>query len=346
MAYSQGDSIPRAAGRSQVPVGSPRILHEATDHIRPTPGPSLAPFRRHRKEGAGSPSNRALKMSTFSQTLPTVSLGPHRISRLIIGDNPIYGYSHFNQLLSQHQSDFHTPDQVMATLQRAEAVGINAWQNTIQPRSLSDLLRYREEGGAIHWLCLSPGDWYGEPHRVDEAARHQPIGIAPHGGAVGDRCLRENRLPLLKDLLKRIRDTGVLVGLSVHNSRLLQIAEDESWDVDYYMTALYDLGGGREEFEQKFGYAPLGEIYLREHRSRMCELIRKTEKTCIAFKVLAAGRAIGSRERIREEVAFALRNIKPSDAILVGMYQQFGDQIGENAALVTELCQELASNGE
>jgi hypothetical protein len=280
-----------------------------------------------------------------AQPLPTVSLGPYRVSRLIIGDNPIYGYSHFNQLLSQHQQEFHTPDQVIATLQRAEAAGINTWQNTITPRSLSDLLRYREAGGTIQWLCLSPGSWYDEPHRVEAAARHHPIGIAPHGGAIGDRCLRENSLHVLKDLLKRIRDTGVLVGLSVHDPRLLRIAEDEGWDIDYYMTALYDLRGGREEFERKFSYAPLGEIYLREHRPRMCELIRMTKKPCIAFKVLAAGRAIGSRERIREEFAFALQNIKSSDAILVGMYQQFDDQVGENAAIVADLCRELESGG-
>lgn len=279
-------------------------------------------------------------MSTTSQTLPTIPLGPHQVSRLIMGDNPIYGYSHFNQLLSRHQSEFHTPDQVIATLQRAEAAGITAWQNTLTPRSLTDLLRYRDEGGTIQWLCLSTGQWYDEPHRAEEAARHHPIGIAPHGGAIGDRCLRENTLPVLVDLLKRIRDTGVLVGLSVHDPRLLQIAEDQDWDIDYYMTALYDLRGGREEFERKFGYAPLGEIYLREHRPRMCELIRATKKPCIAFKVLAAGRAIGSRERIREELAFALRSIKPSDAILVGMYQQFTDQVGENAALAAELCRD------
>jgi hypothetical protein len=280
-------------------------------------------------------------MSTTSLALPTVSFGPYRISRLIMGDNPIYGYSHFNQLLSHHQSDFHTPDQVITTLQRAEAAGITAWQNTLTPRSLSDLIRYREEGGTIQWLCLSTGQWYDEPQRVEEAACHGPIGIAPHGGAIGDRCLRENTLPVLKDLLKRIRDTGVLVGLSVHDPRLLQIAEDEGWDVDYYMTAFYDLRGGREEFERKFGYAPLGEVYLREHRSRMGELIRATKKPCIAFKVLAAGRAIGSRERIREEFTFALRNIKPTDVILVGMYQQFSDQVGEDAALVSEICREL-----
>src|SRR5437867_436983 len=111
-------------------------------------------------------------MSIPNPPLPTIALGPHRISRLIIGDNPVYGYSHFNQLLSQHQSGFHTPDQVMAMLRRAEAAGINAWQNTITERSLTDLLRYRDDGGTIQWLCLTPGGWYDQPERIKEAARH------------------------------------------------------------------------------------------------------------------------------------------------------------------------------
>ena len=34
------------------------------------------------------------------------------------------------------------------------------------------------------------------------------------------------------------------------------------------------------------------------------------------------------------ETAFA--NIKPTDAVIVGMFQQFGDQVGDNAALVRE----------
>jgi hypothetical protein len=33
-----------------------------------------------------------------------------------------------------------------------------------------------------------------------------------------------------------------------------------------------------------------------------------------------------------------LENFKPTDAMIVGMYQQFGDQAGANAGLVRELC--------
>lgn len=273
--------------------------------------------------------------------LPTIQFGQHQISRLIMGDNPIYGYSHFNQLLSQHQQEVNTSDQVIATLRRAEEVGISAWQNTLTERSGADLQRYREEGGTIQYFCLSRGGhWYDDPSLIAEAAKNEPIGMAPHGSGVAGRCFLENRLDHLRDILKRIRDTGVMVGLSVHNPRIIEIAEEENWDIDYYMTALYYLQGAREEFEKKFSYPPLGEIYLREHRDHMCGLIRNTTKPCIAFKVLAAGRAVASKEQIREEFAFTLKNIKSTDVLLVGMYQKFNDQLGENAAMIAELCQQ------
>jgi hypothetical protein len=56
------------------------------------------------------------------------------------------------------------------------------------------------------------------------------------------------------------------------------------------------------------------------------------------YKVLAAGRRIDSAAEVRACFATALAQIKPTDAMIVGMYQQFGDQVGANAALVRELC--------
>src|SRR5205823_2428948 len=41
--------------------------------------------------------------------LPTIKLGKHSVTRLIVGGNPVYGYSHFNRLLSGHQTAWHTP---------------------------------------------------------------------------------------------------------------------------------------------------------------------------------------------------------------------------------------------
>src|SRR5205823_3106854 len=171
-----------------------------------------------------------------------------------------------------------------------------------------------------------------------DAARHRPIGISPHG-ALNDRLHRQKRYDVLNDLLKRIRDQGVLVGLSAHNPTLIDEAEHRGWDVDYYMSALYNLTRPREESRQILGQdVPLGEIYLPSDPPRMFKAIQATRKPCLAYKVLAAGRRIGSPAEVRRCFEETFASIKPTDAVIVGMYQQFGDQVGENAAIVRSIC--------
>jgi hypothetical protein len=270
--------------------------------------------------------------------LPTVKLGPHAVTRLIIGGNPIYGYSHFNKLLSQHQSSWHTPERVVELLKRCELAGINTWQNSYAARTLQDLERFRAAGGKLNWLCLGKPDWDRHPEHIDDAARHKPIGIAPHG-ALGERLHRQKKLTELTDLLKRIRDKGVLVGLSAHNPALIELAEEKGWDVDYYMCCLYYLTRPREEFKKLLGEnLPLGEIYLPTDPPRMFQVVQTTRKPCLVYKVLAAGRRVGSPAEVRACFATALEKVKPTDALIVGMYQQLGDQVGEDAAIVRELC--------
>jgi hypothetical protein len=269
--------------------------------------------------------------------LPTVKLGPHAVTRLIVGGNPVYGYSHFNRLLSQYQSDWHTPERVQELLRRCERAGINTWQNSYSERTLQDIDRYRAANGTMHWLCLGMPDWDKHPDRIDDAAKHKPIGIAPHG-ALAERLHRTNQLTTLTDLLKRIRDRGVLVGLSAHNPAVIELAEEKGWDVDYYMCALYYLTRPRAETEALLGKdLPLGEIYLPSDPPRMFRVVKAVRKPCLVYKVLAAGRRVGSAAEVRDCIRTALGNVKPTDALIVGMYQQLGDQVGENAASVRAL---------
>ena len=72
---------------------------------------------------------------------------------------------------------------------------------------------------------------------------------------------------------------------------------------------------------------------------------KAARRPCLVYKVLAAGRRISTTAEIRSCFETALSSIKPTDALLIGMYQQFGDQIGENAALVSELCRKLEREG-
>jgi len=270
--------------------------------------------------------------------LPTIRLGTHQVTRLIIGGNPIYGYSHFNRLLGQHQTASHTPERVVELLRRCEQAGINTWQNSYAERTLQDLDRHRKAGGKLQWLCLGKPDWDQNVDRIADAARRKPVGIAPHGG-LAERLHRQNKLNVLTDLLKRIRDQGVLVGLSAHNPALIELALEKNWDVDYFMCCLYYLTRPREEYQQILGKElPLGEIYLPSDPLRMLKAVRSANKPCLVYKVLAAGRRIGTPAEVRACFATALAGIKPTDAVIVGMFQQFGDQVGENAAIVRDLC--------
>src|SRR5207249_3261951 len=142
-------------------------------------------------------------------------------------------------------------------------------------------------------------DWDKFPERVDEVAKRKPIGIAPHG-SLADRMHRTNKLNVLTDLLKRIRDQGVLVGLSAHNPALVELSEEKGWDVDYYMCCLYYRSRPRAEFQQLLGKdLPLGEIYLPSEPPRMLQVVRAARKPCLVYKVLAAGRRVENRNEIR-----------------------------------------------
>ena len=266
--------------------------------------------------------------------LPTVKLGSHEVTRLILGGNPVYGYSHFNKLFSQSMTAWHTPDRVVELLKRCEKAGVNTWQNSFAERTLADVDRVREAGVKFNWLLLGKPDWDQHPEHIAEAAKRKPIGIAPHG-ALAERLHRQNKLDTLTDILKRIRDAGVLVGLSAHNPAVIELAEEKGWDVDYYMCCLYYLTRPRDEFQKLLGPdLPLGEIYLPTDPPKMFKVIKAAKKPSLAYKVFAAGRRVGSPGEVRQCLETALTNIKPTDAMIVGMYQQFGDQVGDNAAMV------------
>ena len=70
----------------------------------------------------------------------------------------------------------------------------------------------------------------------------------------------------------------------------------------------------------------------------MFKTIQAVRKPCLAYKVLAAGRRVGSPGEVRRCFEEAFANSKPTYAVLVGMYQQLGDQVGQNAAIVRSLC--------
>jgi hypothetical protein len=280
---------------------------------------------------AGSPPTKLVaSVSEKAELLPTVVLGPHRVTRLILGSNPFNGFCYAIPSLSAHMKEWSTPETIARVLQRADQCGINTWQFSYYENSLAALRLHQDQGGRLQWILLTGGVMQGDPARVREVAGLGPLAIVHHGG-VTDRQFRAGRMSEVQEYLKLIRDTGVLVGLSTHLPEVVDFVEDHDWDVDFFMTSFYQLSRSEQQIRDMLGELPLGSVFLEGDPARMCRAIRSTTKPCLAFKVLASGRRAESPERLEESLRYALDQIKPQDAIIVGMYPRFKDEVAENA---------------
>ncbi|MGE5645697.1 MAG: hypothetical protein ACM336_07890 [Acidobacteriota bacterium] len=269
--------------------------------------------------------------------LPVVPFGKHKITRLIAGANPIYGYSHFNYVYSAHMGEYHTTERVLAFLRELERAGLNTWQASWSERLETDWLRYKDQGGKLQLLVLSRPGFNDQPEMLKRVVKLKPMGIAQHGVST-NKYWDAGQFDKSLDYLKRIRDVGVMVGLSCHNPLEVEYSEEKGWDVDYYMTSLYYMVRPRAEFEKMLGgHLPLGEVYLPSDPPRMMETIRKAKKPCLAYKILAAGRTVDSPAQVKERMGVAFSGIKPGDAMIIGLYQRFNDQIGQTAQFVREI---------
>ncbi len=132
--------------------------------------------------------------------------------------------------------------------------------------------------------------------------------------------------------VKRLRQTGLLVGVGSHLPQALDRVESAAWDVDFYMTCFYNLSRDERESALVSGdrAAATRERFLEEDPPRMAQTIQATPKTCLAFKIMAASRRCGSQAEVAEAFRFAFEQIKPTDAVVVGMYQKHLDQVSLN----------------
>lgn len=302
------------------------------------PEPSRNSRRGFLQAAAGLGALATAAAQTEAATLPKVKFGKHEITRLIVGSNPFYGYSHFNRILDQCMREWYTQDRKMEVLHACERQGIGTWQVHYNDQPMADFRRYRDEGGKMQLILLADFDLMKNPKLLPEAAKSGPLGIAHHGNRT-DEAFREGRKQAVRDYLKMVRDTGVMVGLSTHNPAVIDTVESEDWDIDYYQACLYRVSRSRDEARAEFREAPLGETFMENDPERMCKMIRQTRKPCLAFKVFGAGRTINSPAVVERSFRFAFEHIKPGDAVIVGMFPRYSDEIQENTGVVRRILQ-------
>jgi hypothetical protein len=282
--------------------------------------------------------------------LPTVSLGPHRVTRLIVGSNPIRGYSHFNPITNQQMVEWYTDERAAQMLLDCQKAGINTFQSSyFQERWVRIWDLFHQKGGQLHWICLTSAadvvppvrhqtaEWVrdGQIAAINTLVKYKPIAMVHHGGHTGF-LWRAGKLDYIKDHINKAHDVGCLAGISTVNPQILTTLEEKGFANDFYMAGLHNNERRPEEWMKEIGTVPVDEGWIASDPPRMAEAVRQVKKPVLVYKVLAAGRKCQSEEQKQEAIAWAYKNIKPIDATIIGLYPRYSDQVTETVQMVQQ----------
>ena len=262
--------------------------------------------------------------------IPKMKFGSAEISRLVLGVNPMYGFSHYNSNYSSAMRDWYTQDKVCEVLHRANSYGINAFNYVNMGRAPQDLARFQAEGGKMHLII--------QVTAKDDAAELvknlKPLALQRRGEEI-DLAFRNGTLADEREWCKRARDMGVLVGVGTHKPEVIDLVESQGWDIDFYSGCVYNRTRTPDEWRKVLNGQLMemtGDTYMQSDPARMYAAIRKTPKQCFAFKILAAGRIADNG--VAEAFRTAYASIKPNDGVYVGVFPRRKDELKEDAELV------------
>ena len=263
--------------------------------------------------------------------VPKMKFGGAEISRLVLGTNPFYGYSHHNSNYDFEMRQWYTQDRICEVLHHAQSFGINAFNYVNIGRTSEDYQKFLNQGGKMHLVAQIIGD--PEP----TYKQFKPLAMYNQGEQV-DKAYNSGKMETVKEWCKKTRDLGSLVGVGTHQPEVIEFVEEQGWDVDFYAGCVYKRTRTGEEWKQALN----GEIqempqetYLRSDPARMYKVMRQTKKPCFAFKVLAAGRIGGNG--VEKAFRSAFSSIKPTDGVFVGTWPYQKDEIREDAELVAKI---------
>jgi len=245
--------------------------------------------------------------------LPTIELGQLEVSRLILGSNPFYGFSHQSKELSREMVDYYTDARIAALLDGAASHGITAVASPPYERWIRLFRGYLERGGKLRIWIAQPD---GKPSRMkDEISTAVEAGakaVFVQGARVDAQFVAGN-LDVVGNWIEHIKSLGVPAGMASHRPDVHVDAEKRRFPTDFYFQCFYNPRQG----------------YREQDRQKAIAAIRQIAKPVVGYKILAAGRT-----RAAEGFEFAFRHLRDKDGVCVGMFPKHDpDQIEENVGL-------------
>ena len=275
--------------------------------------------------------------------MQTTNFCGHEITRLILGDNPFNGYTYIaDDLPADELLDYHTEENMIESFMEAERCGINTMVPMADPFVMRTIRHYQQRGGKMN-LIFQPYMAVDLGMNIGMMKKADPIGIY-HQGTTTDNLFEAGQVDQIKENLKKIRESGVLVGLGTHRPDVIELAEEEGWDVDFYMACLQNARLSRKGVPGSYITGPTKQdlLFFPEDRAIMLDLISRVSKPCIAFKIFAGGQVFHGKPEsetpniIKEVYREVFSKLKPCDVAAIGVYQGRKNQIKENVRLFEE----------
>lgn len=272
----------------------------------------------------------------------------HKISKLIIGDNPFTGHSYIeDRITGQEMYDYYTAENIKKALKRMEELGYTGMLPLADPYIVRVLKEYVTENNSDLKFIWQPYMPMNQDVSMRGLRQLNTIGIY-HQGTTTDYNYETGNIDVIKENIKKFRELGVPVGLGTHVPEVIEKAEEEDWGVDFYMACMQNARRNRVGEPSGFlsGKTKAHLVFYPEDRPLMLDTLKHVTKPIIAFKIFAGGQMfIGKTDEERrklikgvyEEVFSAL---KPNDIATIGVFQRDFDQLEENAQLFDEWCRE------
>jgi uncharacterized membrane protein YphA (DoxX/SURF4 family) len=300
-------------------------------------------YQTQRKFGVDTLSGATIKLKTadlrkLEGELPKGKIGPHEISRLIMGGNLIGGWAHSRDLVyvSSLFRAYNTERKVFETLVLCEKAGINTINIGFASNEL--IAKYKKITGSkikvisqIHpnldnnkLSGVGPGtDKKLFFENIDKAIDFG-VDIVQVQGNWCDWLSRAQKTEVIGEMIEHIRKQGYNAGLGAHTIDSLILCEENGIIPDYYMQTMHhDNYWSAHPREKRVPFEVDGKRYLehdRFHDNCFClfpektvEFVNRTKIPVMGFKVLAAG-------AITPEDGFKWAFENGADFICVGMF--------------------------
>ncbi|MBM3492879.1 MAG: hypothetical protein FJX72_00945, partial [Armatimonadetes bacterium] len=147
--------------------------------------------------------------------LPKVTIAGVTIPRMIVGCNPIGGWSHMSRYMTMAMTEYFTLERTVEFLGRCEGLGLNVWITYWDDKPRKALRALWEKGSKLRPYFLGTLEESGSISK--DVLDFKPIWHVHHGNAT-DTLFRSGQHEKVHDFVKKVHDVlGIPAGISAHN---------------------------------------------------------------------------------------------------------------------------------